>query len=275
MYDQIQIHFLLNTSRRWVEGIFLLKMLKFPTNLPHFSTTTSLRDTNLLLCVRKFSNHRLKVGLEVHVQINSSSKLFSRSSQKFASPPNVNVSLFDCAIPGTLPVINHYCVEAAVRSGLAFNCQMSSNCCFDRKHYFYPDTPSGYQITQKREPIAFNGSIRFPVITTRNRSAYLKRTRLKAIQLEQDTGKTLQDFKLERNLLDLNRCGFALMEFVFDPELENEIEAVALIQELMNILRRYTNSIRLKLDFQIIQLQFNLCFFLDSMFAHANWRKVP
>ncbi|XP_074601393.1 glutamyl-tRNA(Gln) amidotransferase subunit B, mitochondrial [Brevipalpus obovatus] len=232
-------------------------MLKYSSRVPQLLVRTSLSETNSVLCIRKCSNHRFTIGLEVHVQINSSSKLFSRSPQKFASPPNTNVSLFDCAIPGTLPVINHYCVEAAVRSGLALNCQINSNCCFDRKHYFYPDTPSGYQITQKREPIAFNGSIRFPVITTRNRSACLKRTRLKAIQLEQDTGKTLQDSKLERNLLDLNRCGFALMEFVFDPDLENEFEAVALIQELMNVLRRL-DVCSCKLDEGAIRIDANI-----------------
>lgn len=172
------------------------------------------------------------------MQINSKSKLFSRSSNQFLSPPNVHVSLFDCAIPGSLPVINQYCIEAAVKCGLALNCQISQECCFDRKHYFYPDTPSGYQITQKRQPIASNGHLFYPVFKWRHKLVHIKKASLRAIQLEQDTGKSIQDLTNKQNLLDLNRCGVGLMELVFEPCLESEEEAVCLVKELIQILKR-------------------------------------
>lgn len=186
------------------------------------------------------------IGLEIHVQINSKSKLFSRSPNQFFSPPNVNVSLFDCAIPGTLPIINRYCIESAVKTGLALNCKISEECCFDRKHYFYPDTPTGYQITQKRQPIASDGYLLYPSFRYKERSVQIKKADLIAIQLEQDAGKTISFTETKQNLLDLNRCGVGLMELVFQPCLDDEDDAAFLVKELIQVLKRYISAIDYK-----------------------------
>jgi len=178
-----------------------------------------------------------RIGLEIHSQINSKSKLFSFSSTNYYSPPNSNVSFFDCSLPGTLPVINRYCIEAAILTGLALNCQISSKCSFDRKHYFYPDLPFGYQITQKNEPIAKNGYLNFVTIDS-HAPSYDKTVKLTQIQLEQDSGKTLHDFVHDQNLVDLNRSGIGLMEFVFEPDIYTAQEAVSLVRELICILKR-------------------------------------
>jgi aspartyl-tRNA(Asn)/glutamyl-tRNA(Gln) amidotransferase subunit B len=187
----------------------------------------------------KFSQYESVIGLEVHAQIASKSKLFSSSGTSYTSPPNSEVSFFDTALPGTLPVLNRRCVEAAIITGLALNCQIAKRSLFDRKHYFYADMPAGYQITQQRDPIARNGFIEFIVHNEySNRKPYLKRSNLKQIQLEQDSGKSLQDETNNRSLVDLNRAGIALMEFVFEPDLRSADEAVCLVRELVLILKQ-------------------------------------
>ncbi|XP_067203197.1 glutamyl-tRNA(Gln) amidotransferase subunit B, mitochondrial [Linepithema humile] len=173
------------------------------------------------------------VGLEIHAQIATKSKLFSSASTNFANRINSCVSFFDCATPGTLPVLNRRSVESAVLSALALSCQLNETSLFERKHYFYPDLPAGFQITQQGQPIAINGEIKFHVFTPGvHKTPYLKSSKIKQIQLEQDSGKSLHDENLARSLIDLNRAGIPLMEFVFEPDLVDGEEAAALVKEL-------------------------------------------
>ncbi|CAG9822146.1 unnamed protein product [Phaedon cochleariae] len=177
------------------------------------------------------------IGLEVHAQINSKSKLFSGADTSFSSPVNDNVSLFDCSIPGTLPVLNKKCVESGVLTALALNCRINPVSCFDRKHYFYADLPAGYQITQQRFPLAVDGKLDFQVFSHgTNKLPNAVQVRIKQLQLEQDSGKSLHDS--DRSLVDLNRAGAPLMELVFEPDLTNGDEAAAMLKELVAILSR-------------------------------------
>uniref|UniRef100_A0A671M5H7 Glutamyl-tRNA(Gln) amidotransferase subunit B, mitochondrial n=1 Tax=Sinocyclocheilus anshuiensis TaxID=1608454 RepID=A0A671M5H7_9TELE len=147
------------------------------------------------------------VGLEVHAQIQSTSKLFSGSRVRFLAPPNSLVSYFDASLPGTLPVLNRRCVEAAVLTGLALNCTINRKSLFDRKHYFYADMPAGYQITQQRVPIAVDGMLVYSQFEGRRpRYVVTKSVKIKQIQLEQDSGKSLHDEERSQTLIDLNRA---------------------------------------------------------------------
>ncbi|XP_057662674.1 glutamyl-tRNA(Gln) amidotransferase subunit B, mitochondrial [Diorhabda carinulata] len=177
------------------------------------------------------------VGLEVHAQINSASKLFSGASTQFSSPVNTNVSLFDCSTPGTLPVLNKRSVEAGVLTALSLNCKVNPVSHFDRKHYFYADLPNGYQITQQRAPLAVGGYLEFQVFTPGiHKVPYTTKVKIKQLQLEQDSGKSLHDEN--KSFVDLNRAGVSLMELVFDPDLKDGEEAAALVKELISILQR-------------------------------------
>ncbi|XP_049785624.1 glutamyl-tRNA(Gln) amidotransferase subunit B, mitochondrial [Schistocerca cancellata] len=179
------------------------------------------------------------VGLEIHAQILSNSKLFSGAGTEFGLPVNTSVSLFDAAIPGTLPVLNRRCVEAGVLTALSLSCRINAMSLFDRKHYFYSDLPAGYQITQQRLPLAEGGQIDFHVFTQGvHKKPYKKTARIHQLQLEQDSGKSLHDEILNRSLVDLNRAGLPLMEIVFEPDLNDGEEAAALVQELVLILQR-------------------------------------
>nr|XP_023028739.1 glutamyl-tRNA(Gln) amidotransferase subunit B, mitochondrial [Leptinotarsa decemlineata] len=195
---------------------------------------------NIIRKFSKISNQnkwKSVVGLEVHAQINSKTKLFSGSGTKFSSPVNTNVSLFDCSTPGTLPVLNKKCVEAGVLTALALNCHLNPVSFFDRKHYFYADLPTGYQITQQRAPLAIDGQMSFQVFTPGiHKTPYVASVKIKQLQLEQDSGKSLHD--IDRSLVDLNRAGIPLMELVFDPDLKDGEEAAALVKELVLILQR-------------------------------------
>jgi aspartyl-tRNA(Asn)/glutamyl-tRNA(Gln) amidotransferase subunit B len=183
------------------------------------------------------------IGLEVHAQIATDTKLFSASSAKNASraPANTQVAFFDASIPGTLPVLNRNCVEAGVRTALALNCKINPTSTFDRKHYFYADLPAGYQITQQRNPLANGGSLPFMVLSSGTKSKthgfYECKTEIVQLQLEQDSGKSLHDERGSKSLIDLNRCGVGLMEIVFQPDLFNGEEAAALVRELSLILK--------------------------------------
>ncbi|XP_059470044.1 glutamyl-tRNA(Gln) amidotransferase subunit B, mitochondrial [Neocloeon triangulifer] len=177
------------------------------------------------------------VGLEIHAQISTKSKLFSRAGTEFACPVNNNVALFDAAIPGTLPVINRGCVESAVMTALALECEINPASTFDRKHYFYADMPAGYQITQQRNALAHNGVLRF-YVNPPSGKPYLKSSKLKQLQLEQDSGKSLHDVEGCKSLVDLNRAGVGLMELVFEPDLSDGEEAASLVKELALILQR-------------------------------------
>ncbi|XP_058439900.1 glutamyl-tRNA(Gln) amidotransferase subunit B, mitochondrial isoform X2 [Marmota monax] len=183
------------------------------------------------------------VGLEIHAQISSNSKLFSGSQVCFAAPPNSLVSFFDASLPGTLPVLNRRCVEAAVMTGLALNCHINKKSSFDRKHYFYADLPAGYQITQQRLPIAANGSLAYSVCVGKKRGQLVsKRVRIKQIQLEQDSGKSLHDDLRAQTLIDLNRAGVGLLEVVLEPDLSCGEEAAAVVRELQLILQTLGTS---------------------------------
>ncbi|XP_059972318.1 glutamyl-tRNA(Gln) amidotransferase subunit B, mitochondrial [Mesoplodon densirostris] len=183
------------------------------------------------------------VGLEIHAQIASNSKLFSGSQVDFAAPPNSLVSFFDASLPGTLPVLNRRCVEAAVMTGLALDCYINRRSLFDRKHYFYADLPAGYQITQQRLPIAVNGSLAYSVCVGNRRSQMVTRTAgVKQIQLEQDSGKSLHDSLRSQTLVDLNRAGVGLLEVVLEPDMSCGEEAAAAVRELQLILQALGTS---------------------------------
>ncbi|KAM9793053.1 glutamyl-tRNA(Gln) amidotransferase subunit B, mitochondrial [Neosynchiropus ocellatus] len=178
------------------------------------------------------------VGLEIHAQIHSNTKLFSGSAVKFSAPPNSVVSLFDAALPGTLPVLNRRCVEAAVMTGLALSCRINNKSLFDRKHYFYADLPSGYQITQQRCPIAVDGKLTYNVFGGEKKDKVLQKSvSIKQIQLEQDSGKSLHDDVRGQTLIDLNRAGVGLMELVMEPDMSCGEEAAAAVRELQLILQ--------------------------------------
>ncbi|XP_037621057.1 glutamyl-tRNA(Gln) amidotransferase subunit B, mitochondrial [Sebastes umbrosus] len=178
------------------------------------------------------------VGLEVHAQINANTKLFSGSSVRFSAPPNSLVSPFDASLPGTLPVLNKRCVEAAVMTGLALNCTINKKSLFDRKHYFYADLPAGYQITQQRRPIAVDGVLTYSLLGGKKRSQVIRKTvSIIQIQLEQDSGKSLHDDLRGQTLIDLNRAGVGLMELVMEPDMSCGEEAAAAVRELQLILQ--------------------------------------
>ncbi|XP_053259110.1 glutamyl-tRNA(Gln) amidotransferase subunit B, mitochondrial isoform X1 [Podarcis raffonei] len=183
------------------------------------------------------------VGLEIHAQICSNSKLFSGSQVQFAAAPNSLVSFFDASLPGTLPVLNRRCVEAAVMTGLALNCTINKKSLFDRKHYFYADLPAGYQITQQRLPIAVNGNLSYILRMGKNQNEMVTRSvRIKQIQLEQDSGKSLHDDLRSQTLVDLNRAGVGLMEVVMEPDMCCGEEAAAAVRELQLILQALGSS---------------------------------
>lgn len=200
-----------------------------------------MRNYSIIKFLKIFSRNSFRwksvVGLEIHAQIATESKLFSGSRNRFSDPINSSVALLDASIPGSLPVLNRRCVEAGIKTALALSCQVNEISMFDRKHYFYADLPVGYQITQQRAPLASHGSLSFPVVVPdSSRKPYYKTVRLHQLQLEQDSGKSLHDEDAGISMIDLNRAGVPLMELVFDPDLEDGEEAAALVKELVLIL---------------------------------------
>ena len=171
------------------------------------------------------------LGLEVHAQISSRSKLFSSSATEYGAEPNSQVSLVDAGMPGALPVINSYCIEQAIKTGLGLNAKINQRSIFDRKNYFYPDLPQGYQISQFEHPIVGKGYIK---ITTDNGEKKIGITRL---HLEQDAGKSIHDQDVKNSLIDLNRSGCALMEIVSEPDLRSSKEAGEYVKKLRTILQ--------------------------------------
>lgn len=171
------------------------------------------------------------IGLEVHAQITSKSKLFSRASTKFGSEPNNNVALFDIASPGVLPVLNEFCVRQAVKTGIAINGTINEYSVFDRKNYFYPDLPSGYQISQFHYPLVKEGGVE---ISVKNKKKII---RIISMHMEQDTGKSLHDQIPGKSCIDFNRAGTALMEIVSYPDLRSSLEAAEYIKKLRSIMR--------------------------------------
>ena len=171
------------------------------------------------------------IGIEVHAQVKSNSKLFSSSSTKFGSPPNSQVSLVDAAMPGMLPVINKYCVEQAVKSGFGLNAKINNYSVFDRKNYFYADLPQGYQISQFKDPIMGEGKVILDMPDGQ------KEVGIERLHLEQDAGKSIHDLDPKNTFVDLNRSGVALMEIVSKPDLRSPDEVNAYIKKLRSIMR--------------------------------------
>ena len=171
------------------------------------------------------------IGMEVHAQVSSKAKLFSGASAEYGGEPNDHVSLVDAAMPGMLPVINKFCVEQAVRTGLGLKAEINNTSVFDRKNYFYPDLPQGYQISQFKQPVVGEGTI---IIEIDGEEIEVG---VERIHLEQDAGKSLHDQHPNMSFVDLNRSGVALMEIVSKPDIRSADEAKAYITKLRTILR--------------------------------------
>jgi len=171
------------------------------------------------------------IGLEVHAQVLSNAKLFSSSSTKFGAEPNCQVSLIDAAMPGMLPVINKFCIEQAIKTGLGLNAKINSFSVFDRKNYFYADLPQGYQISQYKFPIVGEGEVLLDM------SYGTKKIGIERLHLEQDAGKSLHDQDPTKSFIDLNRSGVALMEIVSKPDLRSPEEVGEYIKKIRSIMR--------------------------------------
>ena len=178
------------------------------------------------------SDWELVIGLEVHAQVSSNAKLFSGASTTFGAEPNSNVAFVDAAMPGMLPVINEFCVEQAVRTGLGLKAEINLRSAFDRKNYFYPDLPQGYQISQLYHPIVGEGEIIVDM-----GPGVARKVRVERIHLEQDAGKSIHDMDPNMSFVDLNRTGVALMEIVSRPDIRGPEEAAAYVVKLRQILR--------------------------------------
>src|SRR3978361_301380 len=176
--------------------------------------------------------YEVVIGLEVHAQVSSKAKLFSGASTEFGGAPNSHVSLVDAAMPGMLPVINKECVNQAVRTGLGFKAKINLKSVFDRKNYFYPDLPQGYQISQYKQPVVGEGEVAVDLLDGESVTVGIER-----LHLEQDAGKSLHDQNPAMSLVDLNRSGVALMEIVSKPDIRSSEEAKAYVAKLRSILR--------------------------------------
>ena len=174
----------------------------------------------------------LVIGMEVHAQVASNAKLFSGASTGVGAEPNAHVSFVDAAMPGMLPVINQFCVEQAVRTGLALHAQINLWSAFDRKNYFYPDLPQGYQISQLYHPIVGEGEVLVEL-----GAGVARRVRVERIHLEQDAGKSIHDMDPNMSFVDFNRTGVALMEIVSRPDIRGPEEAAAYVAKVRQILR--------------------------------------
>ena len=183
------------------------------------------------LILRDDKEYEVIIGLEVHAQVLSESKLFSSSPTKFGSEPNTQVSLVDAAFPGMLPVINEFCIKQAIKTGIGLNAKINNKSIFDRKNYFYADLPQGYQISQYKNPIVGEGSV------TLDMPDGEKMIGIERLHLEQDAGKSIHDIDPQNTFVDLNRSGVALMEIVSKPDLRSLDEVNAYIKKLRSIMR--------------------------------------
>ena len=174
----------------------------------------------------------LVIGMEVHAQVASKAKLFSGASTTFGAEPNSNVAFVDAAMPGMLPVINEFCVEQAVRTGLGLRAEINLKSAFDRKNYFYPDLPQGYQISQLYHPIVGEGEVLVDM-----EPGIARKVRIERIHMEQDAGKSIHDMDPAMSFVDLNRTGVCLMEIVSRPDIRGPEEAAAYVTKLRQILR--------------------------------------
>ncbi len=180
---------------------------------------------------RKDNQYEVVIGLEVHAQVTSESKLFSTSSTKFGAEPNTQVSLVDAALPGMLPVINEYCVKQAIKTGIGLKAKINKRSVFDRKNYFYADLPQGYQISQFKDPIVGEGKVILDMPDGQ------KEVGIERLHLEQDAGKSIHDLDPKYTFVDLNRSGVALMEIVSKPDLRSPDEVNAYVKKLRSIMR--------------------------------------
>jgi aspartyl-tRNA(Asn)/glutamyl-tRNA(Gln) amidotransferase subunit B len=178
------------------------------------------------------SDWEIIIGLEVHAQVLSKAKLFSGASAEYGGAPNAHVSIVDAAMPGMLPVINEFCVEQAVRTGLGIKAQINPYSVFDRKNYFYPDLPQGYQISQFKQPVVGEGEVVIDLDDGKSVTVRIER-----LHLEQDAGKSLHDQHPTASFVDLNRSGCALMEIVSKPDMRSAEEAKAYVTKLRQIMR--------------------------------------
>ena len=183
------------------------------------------------LILRNNNTYEVIIGLEVHAQVTSNSKLFSSSSTKFGAEPNTQVSLVDAAFPGMLPVINEFCVKQAIKTGIGLKAHINKRSVFDRKNYFYADLPQGYQISQFKYPIVGEGTV---ILDMPNGQ---KEVGIERLHLEQDAGKSIHDIDPQNTLVDLNRSGVALMEIVSKPDLRSLDEVNIYIKKLRSIMR--------------------------------------
>ena len=172
------------------------------------------------------------VGMEVHAQIKSKAKLFSEASTDFGNEPNSNVSLVDAAMPGMLPVLNNYCVEQAIKTGLGLKAKINLFSQFDRKNYFYPDLPQGYQISQLYYPLVGEGEVNIDM-----GSGTIRKVGIERIHIEQDAGKSIHDMDPNLSFIDLNRTGIGLMEIVSRPDIRSANEAAAYLKKLRQIVQ--------------------------------------
>ena len=193
-----------------------------------------MSDTNIppYLVKGDTGDWEVVIGLEVHAQITTNAKLFSGAATAFGAEPNTQVSLVDAAMPGMLPVPNRECIRQAVRTGMAIDAQINTWSRFDRKNYFYPDLPQGYQISQLYHPIVGEGEV---LVELGDGTARL--VRIERIHLEQDAGKSIHDMDPTMSFVDLNRTGVALMEIVSKPDIRGPEEAAAFVAKLRQILR--------------------------------------
>ena len=189
------------------------------------------KDKSEYLINRKDNQYEVVIGLEVHAQVTSESKLFSTSSTKFGAEPNTQVSLVDAALPGMLPVINEYCVKQAIKTGIGLKAKINKRSVFDRKNYFYADLPQGYQISQFKDPIVGEGKVILDMPDGQ------KEVGIERLHLEQDAGKSIHDLDPKNTFVDLNRSGVALMEIVSKPDLRSPDEVNAYVKKLRSIMR--------------------------------------
>src|SRR5438094_5445682 len=191
---------------------------------------TAARKSNLIKGAT--GDWEVVIGMEVHAQVTSNAKRFSGASTEFGGAPNDHVSLVDAAMPGMLPVINSECIAQAVRTGLGLKAEINLRSVFDRKNYFYPDLPQGYQISQYKSPIVGEGEVTVDVTPEESITVGIER-----LHLEQDAGKSIHDLSPTDSYVDLNRSGVALMEIVSKPDLRSSEEAKAYVTKLRTILR--------------------------------------
>ena len=190
-----------------------------------------MAENNQFFIEREQNKYEVVIGLEVHAQVTSASKLFSSSPTKFGAEPNTQVSLVDAAFPGMLPVINEFCVKQAIKTGIGLKAKINKKSIFDRKNYFYADLPQGYQISQYKYPIIGEGKVILDMADGQ------KEIGIERLHLEQDAGKSIHDKDPTNTFVDLNRSGVALMEIVSKPDLRSPDEVNAYIKKLRSIMR--------------------------------------